>query len=273
MNTRETFFILILLGLAACGGSGGEPNDRMTSAASTKVRIFPDDSEVIAKIYDNSYQVPNDFFMDDRHTTAGSFSLYHVKDTSMSYERCSNDYQQALDWEAEDNANRAVGGDFIGSVESDNYFEFVRKLYFTDSIANSESPFSSGFARVFKCNYVDRAGADRNLRNGYAGQLNRRPLSASSIKNYAQYMWQFTFFTATRKAVLETFSTEKDDVYQHTLLLAFLTNQRPDRCDLIEVVDWIFSVNKVDGEIGKQFNLLYQMEARLEDGVAVQCIS
>jgi hypothetical protein len=85
-------------------------------------------------------------------------------------------------------------------------------------------------------------------------------------------MWQFTFFWPAKKKVLETFATETDSAFQHTLLLAFMTKQGADQCDLIEVVDWVFSVDKNDGHITKEFRLLYDMEVRLVDnGIPQKC--
>lgn len=272
MKTNLSVIGLYLLCVTACGGgSGAGISDNVPINVVVEARVWPDDHEVMTKAYDIQYQVPDYFFVDERAFTPGSFSLYHVKDVTGSYELCTNDYQQALDWEATDNNRRAVGGDFVGSVETDRYFEFVRELSFTNDIGNITAPTSSGLARVFKCNYIDRADVNRNLRDGYAGTLNKRPLSGNEISVFSEYMWQFTFFWPVQKKVLETFSTELPGTYQHTLLLALVTNQGADRCDLIEVVDWVFSMNKADGELTKKFNLLYQFEAQLVNGVPEKC--
>ena len=221
--------------------------------------------------YDNSYQVPEYFYVDERAGTPRSFSLYHVKDSSVSYELCTNDYYQALDWETADNDSRQVGGSFVDSHENDRYFEFIRELSFPDGAGNVTGVTSPGFARVFKCSYVDRNGVDRNLRDGYAGTLNLRPLEKQTLKTFTEYMWQFTFFWPAKKKILETFSMERENAYQHTLLLALLTNKGADKCDLIEVVDWVFTVDKASGGVTKDFNHLYTIEARLVDGAPEEC--
>lgn len=272
MKNSLSFIGLSLFGFTACGGgSGDDLSDNAPVNVVADARVFPDDREVISKAYDSQYQVPDYFHVDERAFTQGAYSLYHVKNVDGSFELCANDYQDALDWEATDNDRRTVGGDFVGSAETDHYYEFVRELSFADSVGNITAPASTGFARVFKCDYLDRADVNRNLRDGYAGTLNRRPLSVDEIRVLSEYMWQFTFFWPTQKKVLETFSTEQTNVYQHTLLLALVTNQGADRCDLIEVVDWVFSMNKADGEITREFNLLYQFEAQLVDGVPEKC--
>lgn len=268
MMKLSTLLALSGVLVSACrsdGGDAGEQNDAISAA------ILPSSDEVLAKAYDTSYQVPDDFYVDERADTPESYSLYHVKDQSISYELCTNNYDEASAWEAADNAGRAVNGAYVTSIENDRYFEFVRELTYPDSVGNITNPTSPGFARVFKCSYVDRDGADRNLLNGYAGQLNTRPLSENVIRMYAEYMWQFTFFWPARKLVLDSYSAETSNSYQNTLLLAFVTNQGNGDCDMIEVVDWVFTVDKTSGEIAKSFRPVYQMEARQINGTAQEC--
>lgn len=189
----------------------------------------------------------------------------------MSFELCTNDYYQALEWEAADNDSRLVNGYFVGSLENDRYFEFIRELSNTPDSGNNSEPTSPGFARVFKCDYVNRDNVDRNLRNGDAGDLNVMPPSEAEIQIFTEYMWQFTFFWPATKKVLESFSAETDTRYQHTLLLAFKTSQGTDQCDLIEIVDWVFSVSKNGGQMTKEFKSLYEMRARLNNGIVEKC--
>ena len=268
MKALRTALVPCLLSLLACsgGGTGGEAPPITANAPKPMA-----DNEIMTKAYDSQYQVPANFFVDERADTPRSFSLYHVKDVSISYERCTNSYDEAYAWEAADNDSRAVTGYYVGSVENDRYFEFIRELDFQDSVGSVGDLTSPGFSRVFKCDYVDRNGVDRNLRNGYAGAINTRPLSSTAIRNFSEYMWQFTFFWPATKTVLETFSSEHTNTYEHTLALAFVTNQGTDRCDLVEVVDWVFSVNKSDGAVTKEFRLLRQFEAQLVNGSPEKC--
>ncbi len=112
---------------------------------------------------------------------------------------------------------------------------------------------------------------DRNLRNGYGGTLNIRPLSADIVREFAEYLWQFTFFETSQRKVLDSFSTERPDVYDHTLLLAFVINQGFGQCDRVEVVDWVFSADKSTGEVTRDFRFLFSIEAQLVDGNPEQC--
>ncbi len=264
MKTTYIFPTLCLLGISACRGAGSADSE-------IQGRVFPPDDEILAKVYDNLYQVPDYFYVDERADTPRSYTFYHVKDASVSYELCTDDYYQALEWESADNDSRAVNGYYVGSYENDRYFEFIRELTYTNGVGNITDLNSPGFARVFKCSYVNREGVDRNIRNGYAGSLNLRPLSEDVIRTYTEYMWQFTFFWPKKKKVLETFSTETDSAFQHTLLLAFATKQGTGQCDLIAVVDWVFSVDRDNGQITKDFKPLYEMKAHLVNGTPEKC--
>ncbi|MCH7854578.1 MAG: hypothetical protein IIB76_09610 [Proteobacteria bacterium] len=264
----KTFFLIFCLALQAC--PGGNPEDVVAENAVAK-RVFPSADEILAKVYDNLYQSPANFYVDERADTPGSYTVYHVKDASASFELCTNDYYQALDWEAADNDSRRVNGYFVGSLENNRYFEFIRELSNTGDSGNNNEPTSPGFARVFKCDYVNRDNVDRNVRNGDAGDLNVIPTSAAAMQTFSEYMWQFTFFWPATKKVLESFSDETDTRYQHTLLLAFKTSQGTDQCDLIEIVDWVFSVSKNGGQMTKEFKSLYDMRARLNNGIVEKC--
>ena len=268
VNLTVSFLVLFLLGISACGdaGSGEEASNK-----AVQVRVLPPAEEVLAKVYDGLYQTPKYFFVDERADTPRSYVVYHVKDFSMSYELCTNDYYQALDWETADHDSREVNGYYVGSYENDRYFEFVRELSYPSSVGNINDPTSPGFARVFKCSYLNRNGVDRNIRNGYAGTLNLKALSKEAIRTFTEYMWQFTFFWPAEKKVLETFSTETETAFQHTLMLAFATKQGSGQCDFIDVVDWDFSVNKDNGQINKEFKHLYDMQAQLVNGVPIKC--
>lgn len=264
MTKMYALVTLCCLGLCAC-------RVPETADIADTARTLPSDEDIMAKVYDVAYQVPNNFYVDLRADTPRSYSFYHVKDSSNSFELCTNDYDEALAWEASDNQIRAVNGTYVGSIENDRYFEFVRELSNPESIGNVTALTSPGFARVFKCSYVDRENVDRNLRDGYAGKLHAPLLTEQTMRTFAEYLWQFTFFWPAQKTVLETFSSEQQIFVRHTLVLAFLTNRGTDQCDLIEVIDWVFSVDKNSRRIEKEFKPVYQFDATLVDGMGQKC--
>jgi len=253
--------------LASCGDEAATAPESLQHQA----RVLPPEPEILARVYDNAYSVPAGFFVDERATTPRSYTLHHVKDTSVSFELCSDDFAQAQSWEELDNESRQVRGQFIGRAETDRYFEFIRELSYDSDLGNVSDVTSPGFSRVFKCSSVSRDGVDRNLRTGYAGTLNNRPVSAGSIRTFTEYMWQFTFFTESRKKVVQSFSSESEHTFNHTLVLALANNQGSERCDRIDVIDWVFSADKSTGEIRKTYNPLYSFEARLVNGKPEAC--
>lgn len=270
MNLQRFHLVALSLILTACSGGAGT-SDTPAPISTQPLKTIPSNDAIIATVYDSGYSVPDNFFVDERANTSRSYSLYHVKDTSVSYELCTNDYAEALAWEEADNEGRPVNGYFVGSYENDKYFEFIRELSYPDDIGNTGNDTSPGFARVFKCSSVDRNGVDRNLRDGYGGTLNARPLTAEVVRDFAEYLWQFTFFETSQKKVLDSYSTERANSHDHTLLLGFVINQGFDQCDRIEVVEWTFRADKSTGDVSRDFRFLFSLEAQLVDGIPEQC--
>ena len=54
-------------------------------------------------------------------------------------------------------------------------------------------------------------------------------------------------------------------------LLALATRRGSNACDLVEVAEWRFSADRVDGEITKNFNVLRRFEAMQTQTGAVIC--
>jgi hypothetical protein len=257
--------VLLVTGSVVCGCK--PPASPSDVAAAT----IPSDEDVRAMVYDDKYRVPPGFYVDERADTPGSYTIYHVKDESLSWELCTDDYDEALALEAADNEQREVNGVFAGSYENDRYFEVTRDLAYPDGVGNAAEPTSPGYARVFKCSYVDREGVDRNLRDGYAGRLNARPADAAELRSLVEYLWQFAFFWPARAKVLDSFSEQGPGVIRHTLRLGLLTPQGDGSCDVVEVVDWVFSLDTSDGHIGRSFELRRRFEAELVDGTPRKC--
>ncbi len=260
----------ILVLLAACGGaSTSAPSG--ADAASGGALVLPSDEAIIAKIYDPEYSVPDEFFVDERAGTPQSYTVHHVLDESMSYERCTDDFSIAEAWEADDNAARSVSGYYVGAYENERYFEFIRELDYADDVGNVDELTSPGFARVFKCSNTSRDGVDRSLLTGYAGRLNVRPLVPARLREFAEYLWQFAFFPQLHRKVLASAPTQSATEPGHALLLAFASRQGTGRCDLIEVVEWRFDIDAATGDINSQFNSLRRFEAEAVDAVPRLC--
>jgi len=267
-------FILVL---TACSGSAGtgdsaKPEDALTGPESgAPVYRLPNDLDIAAKVYDPDYDVPPGFFTDERATTSTSYTLHHVLDDAGRYELCTDDFRIASEWEEADNASRAVQGYYVGAYENARYFEFIRELEYNDDVGNVGSPTSPGFARVFKCSNTNRKGTDRMALSGFAGTLNVSPLTAEELRVFAEYFWQFSFFPARQKKVLDSVGMESVGLLKHVLVPAFAINQGAGRCDRIEVAEWTFVMDRNSGEIRQTFDIAHQFEARVVAGSPVLC--
>lgn len=258
---------------ASCNGgsSPGSATADKPSPPPASGPALPADDEVIAKLYDPAYSVPAGFFVDERAATPGSYTVYHVKDASVSYELCTDDFATAERWEADDNAARHVSGYYVGHVENDRYFEFVRELSYEDDVGNIDDVTTPGFSRVFKCSYAVRDGVDRSLLTGYAGILNARPLDNAALRDFAEYFWQFTFFDVRAKKVLDSYAGDAPGAPSRSLLLAFATTQGSGQCDLVEVVEWRFDANPASGEVHSRFDTVRSFRAEVVDGTPRVC--
>ena len=266
----------LLLLINGCGGGGAATEEAKPPVASEPqsadpVYVLPADEDIAAKVYNPDYSVPNDFFVDERASSGSSYTVYHVMDESGSYERCTDSFETAQAWEESDNSARAVQGYYVGAYENDRYFEFIRELAYDNDIGNVGEPTSPGYARIFKCANTSRDGVDRSELNGYAGRLNVTPRSASDVRVFAEYLWQFTFFPYRHKKVLDSFAASSPNSHEQTLVLAFAINQGTGRCDRIEVVNWVFNADRARGEVSQSFDVIHTFEARLDNGSPELC--
>ncbi|HSD69334.1 MAG TPA: hypothetical protein VLB07_07270 [Woeseiaceae bacterium] len=261
------FRFALLVFLAGCLAATEEPED----SGSTEIISGFTPVEVAELVYDTSYRVPPGFYVDERADSDQSFTLHHVKDESNSYEVCTDDFNEAMSLESADNDGRSVNGLYVGSYENSRYFEFIRELSYPDGIGNVPEPTSPGYARVFKCSYVDRAGVDRHLRDGYAGRLVAAPLTLEVAKNLVEYLWQFAFFWQGQAKVLDTRSASLADSFRHGLILGIRTGQGVGKCDRIDVFEWQFTADRTTGVLEKSFIALASFEAELLNGAPRIC--
>lgn len=272
MKFSTQSLIPVLAIAAACGGPGStDTSPSQATSSGGQAYVLPSDAAILAKAYDNDYSVPDGFYIDARAETTRSYTVHHVLDESSSFEICSDDLVEAQGLEDADNRSRAVNGYYVTSHETERYFEFVRELAYTESVGNITDITSPGYARIFKCSYTNRDGVDRSLLNGYSGRINTARLNAATLREFTEYLWQFRFFNASRKKVIDSYGTSGPSTLQHVLLLAFVVNQGADNCDRVDVVQWRFSADAASGEVAKQFDILHSFEATLAAGIPTLC--
>ena len=272
---RISAFLLMPLCVFAvsCGAGGSDtlPKSADVTSQTAEARALPSNQDTISKVFDPLYSVPAGFFVDERASTSQSYTVHHVLDESNSYEICRDDFETAEALEAVNNSSRSVSGYYVGAYENDRYFEFIRELSFEEDVGNIDDVTSPGFARVFKCSNTMRDGVDRSLLTGYAGRLNSRPLSVDTVRDFAEYLWQFAFFPQRYKKVLDSYPDQGLGSPSQILLLGFASTQGTGRCDLIEVVEWRFSADTSSGEVTSQFNTVREFEAELINGSPRLC--
>lgn len=269
MKFTTPSLLLVLAIAAACSGSGSsDPNLSQQNSSTIPAYTVPSDADILVKAYDVNYSVPDDFYVDERAETTRSYTIHHVLDESNSYEVCSDDLVEAQALEEDDNRSRAVNGYYVTSHETERYFEFVRELAYTQDVGNIDEITSPGYARIFKCSYANRTGVDRNLLDGYSGRMNTDRLDIATLREFTEYLWQFRFFSASYKKVIDSYSAAP---LQHTLLLAFVVNQGADSCDRIDVVAWRFNADAPSGDISRRFEPLHSFEATVSDGIPSFC--
>lgn len=264
----------LFLVLGACGGGSTEPAKPTAATAPESpapAYVLPSDGEIAARVYDPDYSVPAGFFADARAGTGSSYTIHHVMDASGSFEVCTDDFTTAEAWEAADNASRTVSGYYVGAVETERYFEFVRELSYSSDVGNVGAGTSPGYARVFKCSNTNRDGVKRSDLNGFAGVLNVTPRDAEDVRIFAEYIWQFAFFPYRHRKVLSSVGSATADSFDRSLILGFAVNQGNNRCDRIDVVEWAFALDKRSGRIEQRFDTVHSFEARLESGSPALC--
>lgn len=271
MKIPTLFLIPVFATAAACGGSGAEVTNEVSDSPGSQEFVLPSDEEILGKAYDNNYSVPEGFYVDERAETVRSYTIHHVLDESNSFEICSNDLVEAQALEEADNQSRAVNGYYVTSYENERYFEFVRELEYTHDVGNIADITSPGYARVFKCDHTSRDGVDRALLDGYAGRLDNERLNSETLREFTEYLWQFTFFNVSAKKVIDSYASTAPSGLRHTLLLAFVVNQGAESCDRIDVIEWRFSADTASGEISREFDILQSFEATVSADIPAIC--
>jgi hypothetical protein len=210
---REALPLPVLTIAAACGSSGPADTHKNTETPGSQAYVLPSNDDILAKAYDSGYNVPVGFYVDERAETTRSYTIHHVLDESNSFEVCSDDLVDAQALESADNDSRAVNGYYVTSFENGRYYEFVRELNYTQDVGNIGDITSPGYARVFKCKHTN---------------LDSERLDAATLREFTEYLWQFTFFNVSAKKVIDSYGSATPSAFRHTLLLALVVNQGVD---------------------------------------------
>jgi len=203
--------------------------------------ILVEDREIIEKAYSTTYQFPEDFY----YETDLQGSPYYENTVSIRasqdlwIELHTNDKEQALNWSEISSTTSAYYRDLVAERETDKYFEFKRvySIYPNDII----------LSRIHKSSYFIPS-YDKFNRSSHIGTLKVFPINEEVAKTFIEYMWTNNLIGYNDK-VLENKITETTNHFLYNLKPVSVTYGDFGICDVIEVNNFDFLIDKQSGEV------------------------
>jgi hypothetical protein len=260
------------LSLCACGGSGTAANSTQspTVAAASVNGAVQTNVQIAQLIYTDTQRTPNGFYAESVPTFDGYVVTSHIKTLSinpsatLNYELCTDDYNQALSWSDTAHTVSNDAAALTGTDITDRYFEFDR--------LRTGTPNGYLRERVYKCSYLDRSTVDLDASSGDAGMLNARPLDAATLKQLAEYLWQFTHYNNYGNVVLSSAGATNGSTLTHTLTMATLSHAASSSdCDTITLLAWTHSLDSTTGELALNIATLGSFQTRESNGNVSLC--
>jgi hypothetical protein len=285
MNTRNLLILTFSAMLAACGGGGGSAAAPASGASPQSVTAPPvvttppsttsADSTLADRIYKGTQRTPDGFTIEARPSNiSGTLSTRHLKNTdfatgpqaiSPTYEVCTNDMAQAIAW-SESQASWNGQYSDMAEVHGDAHMWEITRVPRADPTALLRH-------RVFRCDYLDRANTDLRADAGAAGNMNQRPLTASELKDLAEYLWQFTMFNNSDTAVESSAGSTNGGSIVHTIRMGQLVRGATGSCDTVQIVDWTHSMDSATGAITRSLTNVRTFKAKNTAGATELCAS
>lgn len=229
--------------------------------------------QIAQVLYAGAPRTPQGFHSEPPPAGYGQVATTHLKNADIDaaavapqplYELCTDDWNQALAWSETFAQQGTQYADLVETGDEPRYFEFGRVRQSEPSVYRR--------SRVFKCAYLDRGSANLRGSSGAAGQLNRRPLSATELGSLAEYLWQFTLYNNFGHAVLRSSGASSSSQLTHTLHLASLARGGvSSTCDRIDVIAWRHTLDAASGALRLDTEVLWSFGAREAAGVASLC--
>jgi hypothetical protein len=270
MNLRNLLVTLSLTTLAACGGGGGGSSAPASSNSQPASVPVPAPAPAVAapsptasadlaladRLYKGDQRTPTGFDVESRPANVtGTLSTRHLKNTdlatgpqgiSSTYEVCTNDMAQAIDWSERLATWQGQYSDLVEVRGDTHMFEVVRvpRADVTAMIRH----------RVFRCDYVDRSNSDLRVDVGSAGSMNQRPLTAAELEKLSEYLWQFTMFNNSDYAVESSTSSSNGGLITQTIRMGQLVRGANGACDTVQLSDWTHTMNATDGTLTRSLS-------------------
>jgi hypothetical protein len=281
MKSRNLLLLMTLATLTACGGggggsSGGSPAPASSSPQPASVAPAPSaptpapapvnsgDMNLAGRLYKGTERTPEGFDLESRPSSVtGTLATRHLKNTDLatgpqalgaSYEMCTNDLAQAVEWSEKQATWQGQYSDLAEVGTDERFFELVRvpRADVTAMIRH----------RIFRCDYLDRAGSDLRSDSGSAGSMNQRPLTAVELEKLSEYLWQFTMFNNSDYAVESSTTTLTGSQLVHTIRMGQLVRGTAATCDTVHVSDWSHIMSSVDGTLTRSLTAVRSFKVK-----------
>jgi hypothetical protein len=276
--------VLLSLSLVACGGGGGSsapasssPQNVTAPPVSSPPPSQPStgaaDLALATRLYKGDERTPTGFDVETRPASvSGTVSTRHLKNTdfatgpqaaSPTYEVCTNDMAQALDWSERQSSWNGQYSD-LAEVRGDAHMFEIIRVPRADNSAMLRH-------RVFKCDYLDRSSSDLRVDNGAAGAMNQRPLTADELEALSEYLWQFTLYNNSDYAVESSSRSVTGNQLAQNIRLGQLVRGANGACDTVQLRDWTHTMNTVDGTLSRALTDVRTFKVKNTGGVAQTC--
>jgi hypothetical protein len=276
--------VLLSLSLVACGGGGGSsapasssPQNVTAPPVSSPPPSQPStgaaDLALATRLYKGDERTPTGFDVETRPASvSGTVSTRHLKNTdfatgpqaaSPTYEVCTNDMAQALDWSERQSSWNGQYSD-LAEVRGDAHMFEIIRVPRADNTAMLRH-------RVFKCDYLDRSSSDLRVDNGAAGAMNQRPLTADELEALSEYLWQFTLYNNADYAVESSARSVTGNELKQTIRLGQLVRGANGGCDTVQLRDWTHTMNTVDGTLSRALTDVRTYQVKSTGGVVQAC--
>lgn len=261
--------------LAACGGGGDAPSSTEQTPKTVSAHNRPvtlTDQQIATALYNDSARTPQGFYSESTAPTTGYVATVHVKSRDVfnnnalpQYELCSDDWNEAYTWAEQAAQNGTTNGNLLETNTTSNFYEFVRE--------RNTQPSGVTRSRVYRCAYLDRGGVNLSDADAtHAGQFNFRPITTTSIRQLAEYLWRFTQFNNYGSAVLKSATSTSAGELQQDLTIASLTLQgAAGGCDRIDIYSWTHTVDADSGELTLTASRLWNFASRRIGNLAELC--
>jgi hypothetical protein len=275
--------MMLTIGLAACGGGGGGTSSAPSSSVPQNVNspaapVTPPSSNaadlaLASRLYKGDERTPAGFDVEARPASVlGTLSTRHLRNTdfaagpqgiSPSYEVCTNDMAQAIEWSEHMATWNGQYSDLVDVRSDSQKFEVIRvpRADVTAMVRH----------RVFRCDYLDRSGSDLRADSGAAGAMNQRPLTATELDALSEYLWQFTLFNNADHAVESSTVSGNGTVLTHTIRMGQLVRGVNGACDTVQMVDWTHTMNTTDGTLTRAVGNGRSYKVKNSSGAAESC--